>query len=283
MTPTTPSPPRSASELAADLRALGVRPGEALMVHASLRKIGPTTDGAATVIEAIDSVLGPEGTWMMVLGALIDHEWVNGHPEADRPALLADAAPWDPLAAPALLAEVGYLAEAFRRAPGTLVSDNPSGRFGVRGRLAERFVREAPWDDYYGDDSPLHRLCQVGGRVLRMGANPDTTTVLHYAEYLAELPHKRRVTRHYKVRDAAGRVSVRTVSCLDDETGLVDFPRPQDPPGAWPHDDYFAVIHEAYLALGRHARGRVGGAESVLFDAADMVAFGADWMSKHLR
>ncbi|MCC6622584.1 MAG: AAC(3) family N-acetyltransferase [Deltaproteobacteria bacterium] len=272
-------PPRSAADLAADLARLGVAPGDALMVHASLRRIGA---GAATVIDAIDRAVGSDGTWMMVLGAVIEHEWVNEHPEADREALLADAPPWDRLAAPALASEVGYLAEAFRVAPGTVVSDNPSGRFGARGRLAEAFVREAPWHDYYGVGSPLERLCRAGGKVLRMGANPDTTTVLHHAEYLATMPHKRRVTRHYKVRDGDGEVRVRAISCLDDEHGLVDFPRASDPPGAWPHDDYFAVILGAYLALGRHASGPIGGADSHLLDAADLVAFGADWMSRHL-
>ena len=42
--------PISSSALAADLVRLGVRPGEALMIHASLRAIGPVEGGAAGVI-----------------------------------------------------------------------------------------------------------------------------------------------------------------------------------------------------------------------------------------
>jgi aminoglycoside N3'-acetyltransferase len=88
---------------------------------------------------------------------------------------------------------VGYLAEAFRQLPRTQVADNPSGRFAARGRLAHDLLEDAPWHDYYGPGSPLDRLCRAGGRVLRLGASPDTTTVLHFAEYLADVPNKRRI------------------------------------------------------------------------------------------
>lgn len=263
--------PRSPADLVADLRRLGVRAGDALMVHASLRKIGPVAGGATGVLDALDAAVGPEGTLMMILGAVVDHEWVNQHPEDERAALLADVAPYDPLASP-VLPEVGYLAEAFRVRPGTIVTDNPSGRFAARGAHAAAFFYDAPWDDYYGPGSPLHRLCDVGGRILRLGANPETITALHYAEYLADVPGKRRVTRHYRVQGARG-PETRSVSCLDDEHGIVD----------WQGEDYFALILKAYLAAGRGVRGRVGNADAELIEAQDIVDFGARWMSETLR
>ncbi len=278
---TSPATPRSPDEIASDLARLGVRAGDALMVHASLRKLGPVRGGARGVIEALDAAVGSDGTLLMILGAVVEHEWVNEHPEEERAALLEGVAPYDPLASP-VLPEVGYLAEAFRTHPGTVVTDNPSGRFAARGRMADALFRNAPWDDYYGPDSPLHRLCDAGGRVLRVGANPDTTTVLHHAEYLADVPGKRRVRRHYRVRGANG-PETRSVECLDDEHGIVDWPPEGSPPVAWPDDDYFAVILQAYLGEGRGARGIVGDADAQLIDAADIVAYGARWMSERLR
>lgn len=269
----------SAAELASHLTTLGVVPGDVLMVHASLRKIGPTEGGAAGVLDALDAAVGASGTLLMVIGAVIDHEWVNARPEGERAALLAGEAPFDPLVAPAL-PEVGYLAEAFRTRPGTIVSDNPSGRFAARGRRAEALLRGAPWNDYYGPASPLHRLCEAGGRVLRLGANPDTTTVLHYAEYLADLPNKRRVRRHYRVPGATGH-ETRSVECLDDEHGIVEWPR-EGSAVPWPDNDYFAVILKEYLASGRGLRGPVGSAAAELLDASDVVRFGARWMTDHL-
>lgn len=264
----------SRDALAADLRALGVRPADALMLHAALRKVGPVDGGAMGVIEAVHTVLGPEGTILMILGAVDDHDWVNRLPEGDRSALLADAEPFDHLRTRAL-PDVGVLAEVLRTMPGTVVNDHPEGRFAARGRLAGDLLAEGPWDDYYGPGSPLDRFVAAGGRVLRLGADPDTVTVLHYAEYLAQVPDKLRVRRYRKVLGPQGpRIVV--VECLDDEDGIV-------PDDRQPTTDYFAVILREYLATGRAARGRVGEAESELLEAADIVDFGSKWMSRHLR
>ncbi len=258
------------ADIVADLRRLGVRDGDALMVHASLKKIGPVENGAEGIIEALDTAVGPDGTLMMTLGAVVAHEWVNERPEPEREALLANEPPYDPMVAPAL-PEVGRLAEGFRLRPGTVVNDNPSGRFGARGHHAEMLMRDDPWDHYYGMDSPLARFLRLGGKVLRMGADLPTVTLLHHAEYLADVPNKRMVRRHYRLMGPDGPVT-RAMDCLNDETGIVDRPG----------EDYFAVILKAYLATGRARTGQVGNAPSELIDGRDIVQFGAQWMSEDL-
>lgn len=258
-----------------DLAGLGIRPGDLIMIHASLRKIGlARTDfgegGADLILDALDHAVGPEGTLLMVLGTDYAMDWVNLRPEEERAALLAGTPAFDYRRAPAL-GEVGWLGEAFRRRPGTIVSDNPSGRFGARGARAEPLLADAPWHDYYGPGSPLDKLCGWGGRILRMGANPDTVTALHLAEYRADLPDKRRTRWDYMLESDDGPRHGHT-SCLDDGAGIA----------RWDGEDYFAVILEAYLALGRHQAGPVGNADSELIDAADIVAFGTRWMEENL-
>lgn len=258
-----------------DLAGLGVRPGDLLMIHASLRQLGlARTDfgegGADLILGALDDAVGPEGTLLMVLGSDYAMDWVNLRPEEERAALLAGTPAFDYRSAPAL-GEVGWLGEAFRRRAGTIVSDNPSGRFGARGARAGALLADAPWHDYYGPGSPLQKLCEWGGRILRTGANPDTVTALHYAEYLADLPAKRRTRWDYMLESAQGPRHGFT-ACLDDSAGIA----------RWDGEDYFAVILKAYLALGRHQAGRVGNAPSELIDAADIVAFGARWMEANL-
>lgn len=262
----------SVRALVRDLRDLGVHSGDALMVHASLRRIGGPRGAADadTVLDAIEQATAPGGTLMMTLGALDDHDWVNEQPEEQRVALLVDAEPFDPLTTPAQ-PDVGVLAEVFRRRPGTLVSDHPEGRFGASGRLAAELVGDVPWDDYYGPGSPLDRFVDAGGRVLRLGADPDTTTLLHLAEYLCDVPDKRRVRRHRLVLSPVGPV-VRPVEALDDEHGIVHHEG----------EDEFATILREYLATGRAAVGTVGHAEAVLADAADLLRFGTDWMTREL-
>jgi aminoglycoside N3'-acetyltransferase len=256
--------------LADQLTALGLAHGDTVMVHASLRAVGPVEGGAAGLIRALDRSVGPDGSLLMVLGARDDWAWVNDLPEDDRAALLADAEPFDALVTPAD-PEVGTLAEVFRTHPGTLVSDHPEGRFAARGRLAEALTADPPWNDYFGPRSPLGRLLAADGRVLRLGADPDTVTLLHHAEYLAPLPSKRRARRHRRVMGPNG-PEVRIVECLDDSNGIVDRPG----------EDYFTVILRAYLALGAHRTGTVGHAHSELIDGFHLVEFAVDWMSEHL-
>ncbi|MEO8483699.1 MAG: AAC(3) family N-acetyltransferase [Acidobacteriota bacterium] len=254
--------------LAADVTRLGVTPGDLLIVHASLRAIGPVEGGAKGVIRALDAAVGPGGTLLMNISARDDMSWVNERPEADRDALLQGTTPFDCLVAPAD-PEVGVLAEVFRQTPGTVVSNHPEGRFASRGRLAGHLMAEVPWDDYYGPKSPLHVLTENGGKVLRLGADLGTVTLLHYAEYLASVPHKRRVRRHRLVASARGPI-VRVIECLDDQHGIVDYPA----------GDYFAAILSAYLDEGRARAGGVGSTTAELIDAADLVEFATAWMER---
>ena len=252
-----------------DLRDLGLRSGDLAMVHASLRRIGPVEGGAVGVVEAILEAVAPGGTMLMILGAADDHAWVNERPEEEREALLADAAPFDHLRTPAA-SDVGALAEVFRTFPGTLVSDHPEGRFAAHGPLAHELLDDVPWDDYFGVGSPLERLLG-GGRVLRLGADLDTVTALHHAEYRCSVWPRRRVRRQRLVATAEG-PRIRVVECLDDEHGLVDYEG----------RDYFEDLLRDYLATGRARSGTVGDARAELLEAADLVAFAERWLDEHL-
>lgn len=260
----------SISQLTSELRQLGVSAGDLVMVHASLRKLGAVQGRAEGVIAALDQAVGSEGTLMMTLGARDDWAWVNERPEEERVALLAEAEPFDAAVTPAE-SDMGVLAEVFRRQAGTLVSDHPEGRFGARGRLAAALVADPPWHDYYGPGSALERMLAAGGKVLRLGADIDTVTLLHHAEFLAQVPARRRVVRYRKVL-RAGRSEIVRVETLDDCDGIV----------GWQGPDYFGLILQEYLQLGRARQGVVGNAPSELLDAADLVPFASAWMTQHL-
>jgi aminoglycoside N3'-acetyltransferase len=266
--PTNSSAAAPIEQIADQIRRLGVGAGQAVMVHASLRAIGPVVGGADGVLDALESVVGPSGGLMMVLGARNDWDWVNERDPDEREALLRTAEAFDPDVTPAD-PEVGVLAEVFRRRAGTQVTDHPEGRFGARGGLAPRLLRDPPWDDYFGEGSPLQHLCDLDGGVLRLGADPDTTTLMHLAEYLTPLPQKRRVERH-RVCRINGQRTIRTISSLDDSEGIVD----------WPGEDYFQTILTDYLNAGRGVQGRVGGADSHYLPARDLLVFAVQWMTE---
>ena len=106
--------------------------------------------------------------------------------------------------------------------------------------------------------------------MLRLGADLDTVTLTHYAEYLVPLPDKRRIRRHRLVTTPHG-PQVRVVEALDDSEGIVDYPG----------EDYFATILSDYLRTGRGRVGTVGTARSELIEATDFVEFAVEWMIQH--
>lgn len=259
------------ADLVKDLRHLGVPDGATVMLHASMRAIGAVDGGAASVVRALDAAVTPSGTLLMVLGARDDWAWINARPEEERLALLSKAEPFNAEQTPAD-PEVGVLAEVFRTMPGTCISDHPEGRFGARGLRALDLTRDVPWNDYYGPGSPLQQLVDLDGFVLRLGADSNTVTLFHYAEYLTDLPNKRRVRRHRRVA-GPGEPQVRVVECLDDSDGITDYPG----------EDYFADILTDFMKNHGGNRGLVGNARAELLRASELVDFAANWMSRNLN
>ncbi len=96
--------------------------------------------------------------------------------------------------------------------------------------------------------------------------------MLHRAEYLVELPAKRRVRRHYRMLGEQG-PELRHVDCLDDDAGIVE----------WPGEDYFGLILADFLVQGRAQQGTVGRARSELLEAEELVQFAVRWMSERFR
>jgi aminoglycoside N3'-acetyltransferase len=237
------------SVLTTQLRQLGLGPGDVVMTHASMRKVGKVEGGAKTLIEAQLAVVGSAGTLLMALGADEDEAFDAGTTSVD-------------------VEDMGILAEVFRIYPDVCVSDHPAGRFGAIGPLARDILEPTPLHDYHGFGSPLERFSKFGGRVLRLGANADTVTLTHYAEYLADVPNKIRVRRRY-VRADAGEIWIES---LDDTNGIA----------TWPHGDYFEQIYLDYSSTDAVRVGPVGLCKGELFEAKHFVSFAVDWMNHNL-
>jgi aminoglycoside 3-N-acetyltransferase len=63
--------------LVEQLKALGIPEGKPLMVHASLRRVGPIAGGADTLLAALLQTIAPQGTLLMILGADEDEPFDN--------------------------------------------------------------------------------------------------------------------------------------------------------------------------------------------------------------
>src|SRR5438093_13511351 len=91
----------SRAGLAADLRRIGVEQGDTLMVHASVRAVGPLAGGPDQIHLALKDALTPDGTLLMYAGCprYVD-EVGRGNLTAGEEAEVLDLLPaFDPLTA----------------------------------------------------------------------------------------------------------------------------------------------------------------------------------------
>jgi aminoglycoside 3-N-acetyltransferase len=266
--------PVTRSELVRDLRTLGVRPGTILMVHTRMSAIGWVVGGADVVVMAVLESVGTEGTLMAYVG-WDENPWqLDSWPEEWQRAYLDELPPFDPAVMEADR-EVGRIPERIRTWPGARRSSHPEASMVAIGARAEWIVDPQPWDFPYGPSSPLARLVESGGQVLMLGAPLDTITLLHHAEHLADGPGKRLVERQMPVLDGARSVW-RTYKDIDTSAR-----------GAFPYEEVLGLGVDPFQAIGMEAvgagigrSGRVGDAESYVFEAEPLARFAVPWLEE---
>ncbi|MCU9756193.1 AAC(3) family N-acetyltransferase, partial [Escherichia coli] len=82
----------------------------------------------------------------------------------------------------------------------------------------------------YGPRSPIARFLAHAGKILSIGAGPDAVTALHYAEAVARIEGKRRVTYSMPLLREGKRVWVTTSDW--DSNGILDEYAAPDGPDA---------------------------------------------------
>jgi aminoglycoside 3-N-acetyltransferase len=254
--------------LADDLAGLGLEAGDAVMVHASLRKLGPVLGGADGVIAALRQAVEPDGCILAYVSWLEQFEDAQDENGRLHPAIKPLIPAFDPATSRAN-PDHGWFAEALRTTPGARRSGNPGASVAALGAGAEAFTADHPLDYGYGAGSPFARLVAAGGKVLMLGAPLDTMSLLHHAEHLAAIPGKRLRRMEVPLATAAGSrwQMIEEFDTVDPVVDGLD-------------DDYFATIVSAFLASGQGHQGRVGDAAAVLVPAAAMTEFAVAWLEQ---
>lgn len=262
----TPTSFITRASLAADLARLGLDPGDSVMVHAAVSKVGRLLDGPDTIIAALCDVVGPSGTVLAYADWEARYEDLVDEDGRVPPDWRDHIPPFDPQRSRAIR-DNGVLPEFLRTTQGARRSGNPGASLVALGAQAEWFTADHPLDYGYGEGSPLAKLVAAKGKVLRLGAPLDTLTLLHHAEHLADIPGKRirRIEVPFATPDGT---QWRMIEEFD--TG--------DPIVEGLAEDYFAGIVTEFLASGEGEQGLVGAAESVLVDAAAITTFGVNWL-----
>ncbi|WP_406015669.1 aminoglycoside N(3)-acetyltransferase [Streptomyces sp. NBC_00984] len=267
-TTTAPSVTHSRGGLAGQLAELGVESGGVLLVHASMRAVGPVSGGVRAMAGALRDVLGGRGT--LVVPAFTPEnsdtsphylDRVRGLDDRAREAVRASMPPFDPATSAA--PSVGSLAEAVRLGEGATRSDHPQTSFAALGPLARDLTAGHRPDCHLGEDSPLARLYDLRAQVLLLGTGFDTCTAFHLGEYRVPAPPR----RSYRCVVATG--------------GRRQW---------WEYEDV-ALDDSDFAALGADfahpddgvtvRTGPVGSSTSRLFRITDAVDFAAHWLAAH--
>jgi aminoglycoside 3-N-acetyltransferase len=258
----------SREELAAGFRRLGVAPGDTVMLHASIRAVGDVAGGPDQIHLALKDALTGEGTLVMYASCPDYYDDVGrGHLTADEEReILEKLPPFDPETARAQ-PENGALVELLRTYPGSVVTPHVT-RFVAWGKHAVHLTSNPPWDYAFGHGSSLDRLLALDGKILLLGCDHDNTTFLHYAEHIVDIPNKKVARFKVPVQENGVRVW-RDMEEFDTSDAGAH--------ASWPRR-FFATLVDDYLRQTNNRGGRVGDAESYLFDARGLLRLALDVM-----
>lgn len=249
-----------------EFRKVGLRIGDTVIVHTSLKSFGYVCGGAQTVIEALIETVGKEGTIMMPT-----QTWKNLDPE-DGVHWDCDTSDWQKIRDhwPAYdknltpTNTMGAVAEMFRQWPGSLRSNHPARSVCAWGKHAEYLTVDHSLSDIFGNKSPIGRLYLLDAKVLLLGVGYDKNTSLHLADVRAEYPGKHDCTEYSAVMENGVRV--------------------------WKKYDTLYVDGEDFDAIGeaferQHPRavvkGFVGEGEVRLMKQRELVDFAVSWMEQN--
>lgn len=179
-------------DLIRGFKEIGVKEGQQIIVHTSLRSLGFVCGGAQIVIEALLEAVGKEGTIMMPT-----QSWKNLDPDSgvhweepkewwqairdNWPAYDKDITPTNTM---------GAVAEMFRKWPEAKRSDHPARSFAALGKNADFLIKDHDLSNIFGKNSPIEKLYQLNGYVLQIGVGYDKNTSIHLADVIAKYPSK---------------------------------------------------------------------------------------------
>ena len=158
-------------DLKQSLLSAGIQPGDHLMVHASLSKMGFIEGGANTVVDVLKEMVGAEGLILMPTSpiARLQLDYVSANPL------------FDVLATPSAM---GKVSEVFRTSDGVVRSYHPTEPVAAWGAQAYEYIKDhTNKNTPYHWDSPYGKLIQHGGKILYIGVTLDNAgTHLHTLE-----------------------------------------------------------------------------------------------------
>lgn len=179
------SQPHTLSSLVRDLRRLGLRRDDTVLLHASMRSLGWVCGGPQVVVRAFMEVLGERGTLVVPAQSPENTDpsrWRSpAVPAAWWPAIRAELPAFDAATTPCPAS--GLIAETVRTWPGSVRSAHPQTSFAAVGAHAGELMAGHEITSELGEESPLAKLERIDAYALLLGVGYDRCTAFHLAEY----------------------------------------------------------------------------------------------------
>lgn len=155
------------------LGRLRISPGETVLVHSSMKALGPVEGGAKVVVRQFLDFLGPEGT-LVVPTFLEDFFW------GDENQI------WDRERSPSAM---GIFSEMVRIWPGALRTahaPHPLSAIGPNARKLAACTNNRDFDE----DSPFQLLVDLDSWIVLLGVDFNVCTMLHLIEERLQVPYR---------------------------------------------------------------------------------------------
>ena len=180
----------SKEDIIKNLRKLGIKKGDKIIVHSSLSSIGFVRGGAKTVCEALMELVGKNGVLMM---PSFNHGKIFGE---NKDAFFS------PVETPSIN---GVIADAFWRMKNVFRSLDPTHSFAVWGKNAKEYVRNHHKVLTMGKGSPLELLERNNGKIVLIDAL-DSNTFHHVVETTNNVACLGKRQQEYPVKLPSGEI-----------------------------------------------------------------------------
>lgn len=244
----------SKSDLQRDLAELGLKPQDRVMIHSSMKAIGPVDGGADTVLDALMEYFGGDGLLLMPT-----HTW----------AWIQPGQLFDPQQMPSC---VGLLTEQFRRRPGVVRSLHPTHSVAAWGNEAEAYIRgEEQIATPCGEGGCWAKLPDWNAKVIFLGCPVSKNTFLHGVEERMDVPDRLEETPvNFRLKLPQGGEMVRSMK----RHHCSQYPD---------ISKFYGKVIPAFLAKGIAAEGRFGDARTTVADAKGMLELTLEFLKRDLN
>ena len=225
-------------QLVQQLRSMGIKATDSLLVHSSMKSVGEVQGGADTLIDALMEAVS-EGMLMMPA-----HTWKQMSTEYSL---------FDPQTEPVC---VGIIPELFRKRPGVVRSLHPTHSMAVYGQGAEEYMKgEEERTTPCAPEGCWGRLKNVKAKILLIGVTHARNTYIHSIEESYDVPER--------FTDEPVRFQIKLP---DDSVKNVDMYRHYNKKEAHISEMY-DKMEAGYEQTGAAKKVRLGDAQCILCDA----------------